>query len=132
MTLPSQRSSFASWCVWLVLAAALPACGDDGSDTSEGGGDSITDGVGSTLDANHRYPNYLAERVRAEARWAGYGVIDEGISGNRILNDVAGPSALSRFGRDVIGQSGASHVIPAKPRMALLGACRLAPHVTPG
>jgi lysophospholipase L1-like esterase len=74
-------------------------------------GDSITDGVGSTLDTNHRYPNYLAERVRAEARLAGYGVIDEGISGNRILNDVVGPSALSRFGRDVNGQSGASHVI---------------------
>jgi lysophospholipase L1-like esterase len=74
-------------------------------------GDSITDGVGSTLDTNHRYPNYLAERVRGEARLAGYGVIDEGISGNRILNDVAGPSALSRFRRDVNGQSGASHVI---------------------
>ncbi|HKO90988.1 MAG TPA: SGNH/GDSL hydrolase family protein [Polyangiaceae bacterium] len=74
-------------------------------------GDSITDGVGSTPDTNHRYPNFLAERVRAEARLSGYGVIDEGISGNRILNDVAGPSALSRFSRDVNDQPGASHVI---------------------
>ncbi|MEO8181226.1 MAG: SGNH/GDSL hydrolase family protein [Deltaproteobacteria bacterium] len=74
-------------------------------------GDSITDGVGSTLDANHRYPNYLAERLRADASWAGYGVINEGISGNRVLNDIAGPMAVGRFARDVTEQSGASHVI---------------------
>jgi lysophospholipase L1-like esterase len=74
-------------------------------------GDSITDGVGSTPDANHRYPNYLFERVRTDPRLAGYSVIDEGISGNRILHDVAGPNALGRFDRDVLQQSGASHVI---------------------
>ena len=74
-------------------------------------GDSITDGVGSTSDANHRYPNYLAERLRADASLAGFGVADEGISGNRILHDVAGPNALGRFRRDVLGQTGASHVI---------------------
>jgi len=35
-----------------------------------------------------------------------YGIIDEGISGNRILNDVAGPSALSRFDRDAVTEHG--------------------------
>jgi lysophospholipase L1-like esterase len=74
-------------------------------------GDSITDGVGSTSGANHRYPNYLAERLLADASLWGFGVANEGISGNRILHDVAGPSALSRFERDVLGQTGASHVI---------------------
>jgi lysophospholipase L1-like esterase len=74
-------------------------------------GDSITDGVGSTLDANHRYPNYLAQRLAAQASTAGYGVVNEGISGNRVLHDVAGPSALSRFQRDALGNSGASDVI---------------------
>ena len=74
-------------------------------------GDSITDGVGSTPDANHRYPNYFAERLRADASFAGYGVIDEGISGNRVLHDVAGPMAIGRFARDVTEQSGASHVV---------------------
>lgn len=74
-------------------------------------GDSITDGVGSTSDANHRYPNYLAERLRADASLAGFGVADEGISGNRVLHDVAGPNALGRFQRDVLGQTGATHVI---------------------
>ncbi|HVZ35756.1 MAG TPA: SGNH/GDSL hydrolase family protein, partial [Polyangiaceae bacterium] len=74
-------------------------------------GDSITDGVGSTLDANHRYPNYLAQRLAAQASTAGYGVVNEGISGNRVLHDVAGPSALSRFQRDALGNSGATDVI---------------------
>jgi hypothetical protein len=74
-------------------------------------GDSITDGVGSTRDAHHRYPNYLAERLRADASLSGFGVADEGISGNRVLHDIAGPSALSRFQRDALGQTGASHVI---------------------
>jgi lysophospholipase L1-like esterase len=74
-------------------------------------GDSITDGVGSTAGANRRYPNLLAERLRADADLAGHGVVNAGISGNRILHDVVGPSALSRFERDVLGQSGATHVI---------------------
>jgi lysophospholipase L1-like esterase len=74
-------------------------------------GDSITDGVGSTSDANHRYPNYLAERLRADPSLAGFGVADEGISGNRVLHDVAGPNALGRFQRDVLGQTGATHVL---------------------
>ncbi|MEO8181726.1 MAG: SGNH/GDSL hydrolase family protein [Deltaproteobacteria bacterium] len=90
--------------------------GIDVTSASRGGvivafGDSITDGVGSTPDTNHRYPNYLAERIRADAKLAGHGVIDEGISGNRILHDIAGPAALGRFERDVLEQSGASHVI---------------------
>jgi lysophospholipase L1-like esterase len=74
-------------------------------------GDSITDGVGSTPDTNHRYPNYLAERLRADPDWAGFGVVNEGISGNRVLSDVAGPSGISRFARDVLEHSAASHVI---------------------
>jgi lysophospholipase L1-like esterase len=92
------------------------ATGIDVLATAPGGvivafGDSITDGVGSTVDANHRYPNYLAERLRADTSLSDYGIIDEGISGNRVLNDVAGPSALSRFDRDVVQQSGARQVI---------------------
>jgi lysophospholipase L1-like esterase len=74
-------------------------------------GDSITDGVGSTENANHRYPNYLAERLRSDPDLEGFGVVNEGISGNRVLNDVAGPRGVSRFGRDVLGHSAASHVI---------------------
>ena len=74
-------------------------------------GDSITDGVGSSVDANRRYPNFLARRLRAAGRRMA--VLDAGIGGNRILTDTgaAGPSARSRFARDVLGQAGVSTVV---------------------
>lgn len=63
-------------------------------------GDSITDGDGSTLDANHRWPDILAERL--DAAGAEVAVLNEGISGARILRDRMGDNALSRFDRDVL------------------------------
>jgi lysophospholipase L1-like esterase len=71
-------------------------------------GDSITDGTASTTDANHRWPNLLAERLAA--RHLKLTVVDQGIGGNRILHDVAGPNALARFDRDVLAQSGVGYV----------------------
>jgi lysophospholipase L1-like esterase len=38
-------------------------------------------------------------------------VLNAGISGNRLLRDVAGPNALARFERDVLGQSGVRFLI---------------------
>ena len=38
-------------------------------------------------------------------------VLDAGISGNRILNDGIGPSALSRFDSDVLAQPGIAYLI---------------------
>lgn len=76
-------------------------------------GDSITDGYGSTVDANRRWPNVLAERL--QARHMRVGVLDQGISGNRVLHDGQvpefGPNALSRFDRDVLAQSGVKFVV---------------------
>jgi lysophospholipase L1-like esterase len=72
-------------------------------------GDSITDGTGSTIDENNRWPDYLARRLRqANIPMA---VLNAGIGGNRVLNEGNGPSALARFDRDVIAQTGATHVI---------------------
>jgi lysophospholipase L1-like esterase len=68
-------------------------------------GDSITDGTQSTLDTDHRWPDRLAERL-ATGGDDDTGVVNEGISGNRILHDNAGPSALSRFDRDVLSTPG--------------------------
>jgi len=73
-------------------------------------GDSITDGFASTVNANRRWPNILAERLQASRRYAHLAVIDEGISGNRLLHDAIGPNALSRIDRDVLAQSGAKYV----------------------
>jgi len=74
-------------------------------------GDSITDGVGSSVDANRRYPDFLARRLRARGRRMA--VLDAGIGGNRILNDTgaAGVNALARFDRDVLAQAGVSTVV---------------------
>ena len=69
-------------------------------------GDSITDGVGATLGADRRWPDLLARRLGG--RW---GVANEGISGNRVLNDGAGVNALARLDRDVLALPGVDTII---------------------
>ncbi|MER6027541.1 SGNH/GDSL hydrolase family protein [Streptomyces sp. NPDC001851] len=65
-------------------------------------GDSLTDGNGSTPDTNHRWPDRLAEQVRAGR----LGVLNAGISGNRLLHDGAGPNALARLDADALDRAG--------------------------
>jgi lysophospholipase L1-like esterase len=78
-------------------------------------GDSITDGVGSTDDANTRWPDALAARLQADPKLASIGVVNSGISGNRILNDgfdpFIGPSVLSRFERDALNKPGVRWIV---------------------
>lgn len=74
-------------------------------------GDSITDGWRSTPNANRRWPDVLAARLQADANHKNVGVLNVGISGNRVLNQGTGPSALSRIDRDVLAQSGVRYVI---------------------
>jgi lysophospholipase L1-like esterase len=74
-------------------------------------GDSITDGRGSITNENTRWPDDLARNLAADKRYANVGVLNHGIGGNNILHDGLGPSALSRFDRDVIGQSGVRWVL---------------------
>jgi lysophospholipase L1-like esterase len=71
-------------------------------------GDSITDGTGSTPDTNNRWPDQLARRLMASG--GKIGVLNLGIDGNRVLNEIAGPAALARFDRDVLGAPGVTHV----------------------
>jgi lysophospholipase L1-like esterase len=74
-------------------------------------GDSITDGRGSITNENTRWPDDLARNLAADKRYADVGVLNHGIGGNNILHDGLGPSALSRFDRDVIAQSGVRWVL---------------------
>jgi len=74
-------------------------------------GDSITDGVGSTLNADRRWPDLLAARLAARKDRTQWGVVNMGISGNRLLRDGAGQSALARLDRDVLSVPGAAYVI---------------------
>lgn len=74
-------------------------------------GDSITDGVGSTQDANQRWPDYLASRLQAEPKLASIGVANSGIGGNRVLHDDFGPSAQARFDRDALDKPGVHWIV---------------------
>jgi lysophospholipase L1-like esterase len=74
-------------------------------------GDSITDGAKSTLDTNQRWPDELARRLQADPKYRNLAVLNEGISGNQILRDGAGPNALARFDRDVIAQNGGKYLL---------------------
>ena len=80
-------------------------------------GDSITDGDKSTVDANRRWPDVLGARLRAQHVVPHYGVLNQGISANRVVTDrypgdgvstdTGGVSALHRFDRDVLAQTSA-------------------------
>jgi lysophospholipase L1-like esterase len=86
-------------------------------------GSSLTDGDGSTLDTNRRWPDVLAERLqKGGGGKTDVGVLNEGIIGNRLLNDsprqagspfgaALGQAGLARFERDVLAQAGVRCVI---------------------
>lgn len=75
-------------------------------------GDSITTGEHSTVDGHSRWPDRLAERMRASEGFEGVSVVNQGISGNRLLTGEArGASGLARFGRDVLSFPRVSHVV---------------------
>jgi lysophospholipase L1-like esterase len=74
-------------------------------------GDSITDGATSTPNTNGSWPSVLAARLLANPATANVAIVNLGISGNRVLGDGAGVSALARFDRDVIAQAGVKWVM---------------------
>lgn len=76
-------------------------------------GDSITDGYHSQVNANFRWPNVLARRLEQRYGDAAPAVLDEGISGNRILHNSVcfGVNAQARLNRDVLSQPGVRAVI---------------------
>jgi lysophospholipase L1-like esterase len=74
-------------------------------------GDSITDGTASTLNANARWPDFLARRIAAQTAIRPMGVPNLGIGGNRVLIGGTGEGALTRFDRDALVQTGATHII---------------------
>lgn len=73
-------------------------------------GDSITDGNCSTVDANHRYPDFLAERLHAEGI-TNVAIINAGVSGARLFKDGMGESALARLDSEVFAQPGVTTMV---------------------
>jgi lysophospholipase L1-like esterase len=74
-------------------------------------GDSITDGATSTPNTDRSWPSVLAQRLLANPATANVAVVNEGISGNQLLADGAGVSALARFDRDVLSIAGVKWVM---------------------
>jgi lysophospholipase L1-like esterase len=109
-TLPSPHTSTSRF---FVDEVDVDAAGQGGTVVTLG--DSITDGYHSAVDQNHRWPDRLAERLAARSGAAPVGVVNAGVSGNRILHDhpedLFGPSALARLDRDVLSVSGLRWVV---------------------
>lgn len=85
-----------------------------GSSTIVAFGDSITDGNHSTENANHRWPDYLAVRLAADPRirtTGVLGVVNAGISGNRVRLDGDGPNAMARMQWDILARSNVRYLI---------------------
>jgi lysophospholipase L1-like esterase len=74
-------------------------------------GDSLADGMGSTPDADRRWPDLLAARLNDGQRRPSWGVVNLSITGNRVIDDGAGPSAMRRFDTDVLSVPGITYVI---------------------
>ena len=74
-------------------------------------GDSITDGRGSTTNMQNRWTDNLANLLQEYASTSGVAVLNHGIGGNAVLSGGLGATALERFDRDVLSQSGVRYII---------------------
>ncbi|KAL3427889.1 GDSL-like Lipase/Acylhydrolase [Phlyctema vagabunda] len=74
-------------------------------------GDSITDGRGSTTDANNRWSDRLLAKMQQDPSTSSIAVLNQAAGGNRILNDGLGPNALGRIDRDVLSHSGVKYAM---------------------
>ncbi|WP_329276340.1 SGNH/GDSL hydrolase family protein [Streptomyces sp. NBC_01451] len=100
---------------------ALDVLSDQANGTVVVLGDSLTAGSTSSVGANSRWPDVLADRLHAAAESGAdvprYSVVNQGIGGNRVLRHggvgVPAPNAsgLSRFGRDVLGRTNVKAVV---------------------
>lgn len=70
-------------------------------------GDSLTDGNGAPMDAQARWPDFLAREMAA----GGTAVVNAGISGGRLLSDGMGRSVLARLDQDVLAQPGVGTLV---------------------
>ena len=75
-------------------------------------GDSITDGMRSSLNQNRRWPDALARRFAA-SNDRSTAIVNLGISGNRLLSDSPcyGDALARRFEHDVLGRPGVKTAI---------------------
>jgi lysophospholipase L1-like esterase len=102
---------------WRYLTA-LDVLSNESNGTVVVIGDSLTDGVTSAMGENRRWTDVLADRLRDNSDGPRYSVVNQGISGNRVLASGLGrpaenPSGLIRFDRDVLGRTNVKAVVIA-------------------
>ena len=73
-------------------------------------GDSITDGRGSTDDANNRWPDLLLARM-LKANITNVAVNNQAAGGNTVLSGGLGPTLLTRYKRDALQVQGVKYVM---------------------
>lgn len=101
---PSTTTSY----VWL---RSIDVTGSDRDFAIACLGDSITDGYGTTNDADQAWPTLLAKRLLDQGKEPRISVLNEGISGNEVLRDGAGVSAMARLDRDVFSEPGVRWIV---------------------
>ncbi|MCK1814924.1 SGNH/GDSL hydrolase family protein [Streptomyces sp. XM4011] len=74
-------------------------------------GDSLSDGRGSTINGNDRWPDRLFDRLQEQPDTGAVAVLNQAAGGNRILQDGLGPNALARFDRDILAHTGVGWLI---------------------
>ena len=74
-------------------------------------GDSLTQGEGSSRNANRTWPDFLSARLNPNPLRPRLAVINQGIGCGRLLWDFCGPSGAARFDRDVLSVTGVTGVI---------------------
>jgi lysophospholipase L1-like esterase len=74
-------------------------------------GDSITDGFKTTVDNDRAWPSLLQDRLLSTTGAPRASVLNLGVSGNQVLGDGAGVSALARFDRDVLARPGVRWIV---------------------
>lgn len=103
------RSGPTSW----LFIDALSVRADDNARAVAAIGDSITDGMRSSLNANRRWPDALARRLAQDPATTRVAVANLGISGNRLLSDSPcyGEKLAGRFAHDAIDLPGSRYVV---------------------
>ncbi len=104
---PQMRNAETTKSVYLLAGLDVQGPSLDGSVVVLGA--SITEGYTAADDTDHRWPDQLALRLNGQG--ISVGVLNLGISGNRLLVDEAGESAEKRFERDVLDQPNVGWVI---------------------
>jgi lysophospholipase L1-like esterase len=110
-------------CCWFLLSGVDVLRGDSGG-TVGVFGDSVADGNGSTLDANTRWPDQLADRLFKVKKGDIPGVLNFGLAGSRLDHEgqetgdggfpgnfALGTNALSRLNDDVFSETGLQTVV---------------------